>query len=203
MNPVSGTGWRSTAKNLISIFCSSIFTLRLRPRLSDGFNLHRVLNRTAQPVMTVMGGVDEELRFLQQLHRPVGVRRFAFPYELPRLEEVFGELSAGVFIPKKLPVVETPGELGDNFVFIFRDAWILAFDQSLGGMEHGNIGGLDRLLRPSTVEQQMRLEQLALAGGQGKFRLADHLAGALADAHVRQGKLPRVAPVGGIGAIHL
>ena len=59
-----------------------------------------------------MGRVDEQLRFLQELHGAVGIRGFAGADKLLGLEQILGEFAAGVLVPEKLRVVKTLGELG-------------------------------------------------------------------------------------------
>ena len=60
--------------------------------------------------------IDEQLRFLQQLHGAVGVRRFASADKLLGLEQILGKFSAGVLVPEKLRVIEALGELSDDLI---------------------------------------------------------------------------------------
>src|SRR4030095_2113897 len=153
MNAVSGTGSFSMAKNLTLIFCKSIFTLtwssaRLRAGHADR---HRALHRATRLVVAIMGGVDEKLRFLEQLHGTVRIGGFAFADKFFRFEEVFGELAAGVFVPEELRVVKAFGEFFDDLIFIFGDARVLILHQTLGGANHRCVSGFHRFLYRKSV----------------------------------------------------
>src|SRR5262245_45582626 len=150
-----------------------------------------------------MRGINEELRFLDQLQRTVSIDGIACTEKLLRLEHVFSKFSAGIFVPEELRFIETAGELGEDLIFVFRNAGILCLDQPLRRTHHRSISSFRGILRATAVEEQLSLEQLAFAGSQGKLSLTHDLAGTLADSHVHQGKFPGVTPIAIVRAIHV
>ena len=75
--------------------------------------------------------------------------------------------------------------------------------QCVRGMDHRTVGGVDRLAGAPALQVELRLERLALGGGELEVDRRHHLAGALAHPHVTGGEHPRVAPVAVEGAVLL
>src|SRR5215471_9332533 len=201
MKSVSGTLLGSATKNFTLIFCSSMDGWKLRARLRGDIDFDR--RRAAHFIVAIVGRINKELRFLDELHGTIVIHRSTFADEFLGLEQVFGEFSPGIFVVEKLRVVEPARELRKNLILIFGDARVLLLHQSLRRAHHGSIGGLRRVLRTAGVQLQLSLEQFALAGGERKLSLAHDLASALADSHVCEGKLPRIAPVTVIRGVHI
>src|SRR5215813_1305460 len=129
--------------------------------------------------------IDEQLRFLHQLQGTVSIDSIARAEKLLRLEHILSKFSAGILVPEELRFVETSGELGEDLIFIFRNARILRLDQTLRRTHHGSISRFGGILRATAVQEQLSLEQLTFAGSQSELSLTYHLAGTLTYSHVR------------------
>src|SRR3954471_20996965 len=153
----------------------------------------RSLPQDLQLQAAAVSRLDEQLRFLDETVRGVGRRVLQRVFH--GVEEVLGELRAGEGVPKELRLHVALAELADDLRERVHHLGLVQ-DELLGGGRHraqrlpGGLGVVARL------ERQLRLEGLALRGGQAEVDRRDDLAGALADAHVAVRVLARVAPVG-------
>src|SRR5262245_41753674 len=95
--------------------------------------------------------IDEELRFLHQLQGTVSINSIARAEKLLRFEHILSKFSAGILVPEELRFVEAAGELGEDLIFIFRNARVLRLDQSLGRAHHGSISRFGVILRATAV----------------------------------------------------
>ena len=102
--------------------------------------------------MAIMRRVDEQLRFLHQLHGAIGIDGLARADKFLGLEHVLGEFTAGIFVPEELRFVKPAGELRENLIFIFGNARILRLDQPLRGTHHGGISRFRSVLRAAAVK---------------------------------------------------
>src|SRR6266545_1545737 len=88
-------------------------------------------------VVAGVRGLDEELRLLDLLVGPLGVR--ALRRGLVRAQEERGEARSGSRV-EQLRVVETSPELGHDLVRLFADVGVLDPDQRLGRAQHRAVG---------------------------------------------------------------
>lgn len=161
------------------------------------------MRRAARPIAAVVRGIDEELRFLQQLQGAVAVRRVFLAEKLPGLEQVFGEFAPRILVPEYLRIAKADRELSDDLLRLVRDLRVLLLHQSLRRAQHRGVRGLSSVAHPSGIQQELRFEQFTLARRQGEVGLALDLSGALAGAHVGQRELARIAPVAVIRPVRI
>ena len=81
-----------------------------------------------------MGGVDEELRFIQQVAAPIRIVRLSGL--LMCIEEILGELAAGKRIPEQSCLEESRAKFGDDLYGIVRNIHILNLHQCFCAQQH-------------------------------------------------------------------
>src|SRR6185503_18232099 len=152
----------SRTKSLIVTFWGS---MRVR-----GSDLDRTL---AHAAIARMRRLDEEGRLLDPLMGELGAEitdRLAVHPEQELLELVAGER-----VVEELGVVEAGPELGHDRLGVLGHVQVHAPRERLGGGDHGGVGELRGLHRLSLVEEELGLEDLALAGGQTELHEGDDL----------------------------
>src|SRR5258706_16286455 len=125
-----------------------------------------------------MDRIDEERGLFDELVRRLE-RRGLRPLFVGA-EEVLRDLPAGERIEEDLRVEEVLPELGDDFVRVRADVQVLLARERSRGAEHRGEGALRRRTMRFLVEEDLRLEELALRAGQLDFDVRNDLAGALA-----------------------
>ena len=65
----------------------------------------------------------------------------------------------------------------------------------MSGLEHRSVGLLICLAELAIIEEKLGLESIGFGSRESELSERNHLAGTLADAHVADGELARIAPV--------
>src|ERR1022692_1664998 len=153
--------------------------------------LHR--DRHPHFVVTTMCGINEELRFIEQVTARVQSMRLSrFPV---RVKEVLGEFPSRKRIPEKLRVKKSGAEFRDDLFWILRNVRILDLHQRLSAQQHGAVGLLACLPDLSGLECQLTLEEFSFRGSHVKIEGGNDFSRALPYAHVAEAVFARVPPI--------